>query len=165
MTGADTDTEHDLDGAAAVGTDAPDFELTDQYGATTRLSDFRGEKAVLLVFYPFSFTGVCTSEMKALQKRIDDFQNDTVQVLGVSCDSEFVQRAFSEQERLTFPVLSDRWPHGETAQKYGVFDDELGAARRGTFVIDTSGVIRWHVLNAIPNARSSEAYVDALSSL
>lgn len=165
MTGAGADTELSLDGVVPVGSEAPDFELTDQYGAKTRLSDFRGEKAVLLVFYPFSFTGVCTSEMKALQKRIADFQTDTVQVLGVSCDSTFVQRAFAEQERLAFPVLSDHWPHGETAQKYGVFDDELGAARRGTFVIDTAGVIRWQVLNAIPNARSSEAYAEALAAL
>lgn len=154
-----------LDGALPVGTKAPDFELTDQYGATVRLSDFRDSKAVLLVFYPFSFTGVCTSEMKALQKRIADFQNDSVQVLGVSCDSTFVQRAFGEQERLTFPVLSDHWPHGDTAQKYGVFDAELGAARRGTFVIDTEGVVRWQVLNAIPNARSSGAYAEALAAL
>src|SRR5690606_37284313 len=130
-----------------------------------RLADFRGERAVLLVFYPFSFTGVCTSEMKALQKRIDDFQNDRVQVLGVSCDSTFVQRVFAEQERLDFPVLSDFWPHGETAKKYGVFDEELGAARRGTFVIDKDGVVRWQVLNAIPNARSNEAYVEALAAL
>lgn len=154
-----------LDGALPVGTKAPDFELTDQYGATVRLSDFRDSKAVLLVFYPFSFTGVCTSEMRALQKRIADFQNDGVQVLGVSCDSTFVQRAFGEQERLTFPVLSDHWPHGDTAQKYGVFDAELGAARRGTFVIDTEGVVRWQVLNAIPNARSSGAYAEALAAL
>ncbi|MQA04255.1 MAG: redoxin domain-containing protein [Streptosporangiales bacterium] len=165
MTDGSADTEAALSGALPVGAQAPEFELTDQFGATTRLADFRGDKAVLLVFYPFSFTGVCTSEMKALQKRIEDFQNDSVQVLGVSCDSAFVQRVFSERERLSFPVLSDHWPHGATAQQYGVFDDELGAARRGTFVIDTDGVVRWQVLNAIPNARSSEAYVEALGAL
>lgn len=152
-------------GVLAVGSKAPDFALSDQYGATVRLSDFHGEKAVLLVFYPFSFTGVCTSEMRALQKRITEFQTDTVQVLGVSCDSPYVQRVFAEEERLTFPVLADNWPHGATAQAYGVFDDEVGAARRGTFVIDTDGVIRWTVVNAIPNARQSEEYVEALAAL
>lgn len=148
-----------------VGSPAPEFALSDQYGATVRLSDFRGEKAVLLVFYPYSFTRVCTSEMRALQKRIDVFQTDTVQVLGVSCDSVYVQRVFAEEERLTFPVLSDYWPHGATAQAYGAFDDEVGAARRATFVIDTDGVIRWRVVNAIPNARQTEEYVQALADL
>lgn len=148
-----------------VGSPAPDFALTDQHGATVKLADFRGQKAVLLVFYPYSFTGVCTSEMKALQRRIDSFQTDSVQVLGVSCDSAFCQRAFAEEERLTFPVLSDHWPHGEAAQAYGVFDAELGAARRGTFVIDRDGIVRWSVLNPIPDARSTEQYVEALAAL
>jgi mycoredoxin-dependent peroxiredoxin len=167
MAGVDTSTADDagIGGGLAVGCKAPDFALSDQFGATVRLSDFHNEKAVLLVFYPFSFTGVCTSEMKALQKRITDFQTDAVQVLGVSCDSPYVQRVFAEEERLTFPVLADNWPHGGTAQAYGVFDDEVGAARRGTFVIDTDGVIRWTVVNAIPNARNTEKYVEALAAL
>lgn len=151
--------------AVPVGSLAPDFALTDQHGATVKLAEYRGQKAVLLVFYPYSFTGVCTSEMKALQRRIASFQTDDVQVIGVSCDSAFCQRAFAEEERLTFPVLSDHWPHGEAAQAYGVFDAELGAARRGTFVIDREGVVRWSVLNPIPDARSTEQYAEALAAL
>lgn len=148
-----------------VGSAAPDFTVDDQHGGPVTLSSYRGGRVVLLVFYPFSFTGVCTSEMKALQKDIGSFQNDRVQVLGVSCDSPYVQRAFAEQERLSFPVLSDHWPHGAVAQSYGVFDAEVGAARRGTFVIDTEGVVRWSVVNAIPDRRDVDAYRAALAEL
>lgn len=150
---------------AAVGAEAPEFALVDQYGATVRLSEFRDEKAVLLVFYPYAFTGVCTSELKALQRRITTFQNRDVQLLGVSCDSTFVQRAFADEDRLSFPLLADHWPHGGTAQAYGVFDAEIGAARRGTFVIDDQGIVRWNVVNPIPDARSPDQYAEVLASL
>ncbi len=73
--------------AIQVGDKAPDFELKDNHGATVRLSDFRGEKAVVLLFYPFAFTGVCTGELCELRDQLPRFQNDDVQLLAVSNDS------------------------------------------------------------------------------
>ncbi|MFE7565038.1 peroxiredoxin [Kitasatospora sp. NPDC057500] len=151
--------------AIEIGTEAPDFELRNQHGEPVRLSDFRGGKNVVVVFYPFAFTGVCTGEVCAIQKELPRLQNDEVQVLGVSNDSPFSQRIFAEQEGLEFPLLSDFWPHGEVSRAYGVFDEEKGCAVRGTFVIDKAGVVRWSVVNGLPDARDEQEYLAAVGAL
>ncbi|MCX4752626.1 peroxiredoxin [Kitasatospora purpeofusca] len=151
--------------AIEIGTEAPDFELKNQHGELVRLSDFRGDKNVVVVFYPFAFTGVCTGEVCAIQKELPRLQNDEVQVLGVSNDSPFSQRIFAEQEGLDFPLLSDFWPHGEVSRAYGVFDGTKGCAVRGTFVIDKAGVVRWSVVNGLPDARDEQEYLTALGAL
>ena len=148
-----------------VGTEAPDFELRDQRAQTHRLSSYRGSKNVVLVFYPFAFTGVCTGEMCAIRDEVASLQNDETQVLAISCDTVASLRVFAERDGYEFPLLSDFWPHGETAEAYGVFNEGLGAADRGTFVIDKSGVIRWTVRNEIPNARNLVDYQKALAEL
>src|SRR5687767_8914003 len=104
-----------------VGDEAPDFELRDQSGQPVKLSDFRGDKAVVLVFYPFSFTRRCEGELCSLRDEIETFQNDRVVTLGISCDSVGVQRAWAEERGFQFPLLSDYWPHGEVSRAYGVF--------------------------------------------
>jgi peroxiredoxin len=151
--------------AIAVGDKAPDFELKDQHGQTVRLSAFRGEKNVVLVFYPFSFTGVCTGELSALRDELPAFQNDDIQLLAVSNDSMHTQRVFSEKEGLEYPLLSDFWPHGAVSTAYGVFDEEKGCAVRGTFVIDKEGVVRWTIVNGLPEARDLNEYLKALEAL
>lgn len=151
--------------ALEVGDVAPDFELKDQHGQAVKLSDFRGRKTVVIVFYPFAFTGVCTGELCAIRDELPVFENDDVQVLSVSVDSVFSHRVFAEQEKLTYPLLSDFWPHGEVAKAYGVFEENLGAATRGTFIVDKEGVLRWKVVNAIPDARDQEEYKKVLEEL
>ncbi|MFD1828280.1 MULTISPECIES: peroxiredoxin [Streptomyces] len=151
--------------AIEAGTKAPEFELRNQHGETVRLSDFRGRKNVVLLFYPFAFTGVCTGELCALRDELPRFVNDDVQLLAVSCDSPFTLRVFAEQEGLGYPLLSDFWPHGRAAREYGVFDEEKGCALRGTFVIDKEGVVRWSVVNALPDARDLNEYAKALENL
>jgi peroxiredoxin len=148
-----------------VGAPAPDFELRDQHGQPVRLSDFRGDKAVVLVFYPFAFSGVCTGELRAIRDELSTYQNDRVQLLAVSCDPMYALRVFSDRERLGYPLLSDFWPHGAVAQSYGCFDTERGCPQRGTFVIDREGLVRWMVHNAIPDARSLADYQQALAQL
>jgi len=151
--------------AVEIGTEAPDFELKNQHGETVKLSDFRGQKNVVLVFYPFAFTGVCTGELCSLERELPQFQNDDVQILAVSNDSMFSLRVFAEKEGLGYPLLSDFWPHGEVSRAYGVFDETKGCAVRGTFVIDKEGVVRWTVVNAIPDARDQAEYLKALSAI
>ncbi|MGH3344081.1 MAG: peroxiredoxin [Carbonactinosporaceae bacterium] len=148
-----------------VGTPAPDFELKDQHGQSVKLSAFQGDRNVVLVFYPFAFTGVCTGELRAIRDELSSLQNHTAQVLCVSVDSPFSLRVFADQEGLDYPLLSDFWPHGETAQAYGVFDAEKGCAVRGTFIIDRSGVVRWTVVNPIPEARDVAEYRKVLGTL
>src|SRR3954471_6373306 len=124
-----------------IGDQAAAFELKDQDGGVVRLSDFRDDKAVALVFYPFTFTGICEGELCRLRDDQSQFTDAGVQVLAVSCDSKNSQKVWAEQEGFTFPVLSDFWPHGATAQAYGVFNDALGCANRATFLIDQDGTV------------------------
>ncbi|MET9043796.1 peroxiredoxin [Streptomyces sp. NPDC048231] len=151
--------------AIQVGEKAPDFELKDNHGRAVRLADFRGEKNVVLVFYPFAFTGVCTGELGALRDSEPAFVNGGTQLLAVSNDSIHTLRVFAEQEGLEYPLLSDFWPHGNISRAYGVFDEDKGCAVRGTFIIDKEGVVRWTVVNGLPDARDLNEYVKALDTL
>ena len=149
----------------AVGTEAPDFELRDQNAQSHQLSSYRGKKNVVLVFYPFAFTGVCTGEMCAIRDERPEFENETTAVFGISTDTVASLRIFADQEKLEFPLLSDFWPHGDVAKKYGVFNEDLGAATRGTFIIDRDGIVQYTVVNAIPDARNQDDYKKALANL
>jgi peroxiredoxin len=148
-----------------VGEQAPDFELKDQHGTPVTLAGFRGKKNVVLVFYPLAFSGVCSSEMCAMRDDFPEVDREDVELLAVSVDSGFVLRTWAERDHFNFAMLSDFWPHGAVAKSYGVFDDEKGVATRGTFIIDKSGVIRWKVVNPIPQARDIAEYQKALASL
>ena len=119
--------------ALAPGTAAPDFELPDQNGDKVKLSDFQGKQAVALVFYPFTFTGICEGELCRLRDDHSQYTDAGVAVLAVSCDSKNSQKVWAEQQGYNFPVLSDFWPHGAVAQAYGVFNDALGGAIRATW--------------------------------
>jgi mycoredoxin-dependent peroxiredoxin len=149
----------------AVGDIAPEFTLRDQHGAEVALSSFRGDQSVLVVFYPFAFSGICTGELCEIRDDIAAFQNDAVQVLGVSCDPVYSLRAWAEDQGFTFPLLSDFWPHGAVASAYGVFDPERGMAVRGSFLVDVDGVVRWSVVNGPGQARDLTAYREALTAL
>lgn len=151
--------------AVEVGDSAPDFTLRDQHGVDVALSSFRGDKAVVLLFYPLAFTGVCQGELCAVRDDLAVFESDQVQVLTVSVDSVFSHRVWAEQQGFTFPLLADFWPHGAVAQQYGVFNDIAGIALRGSFVIDREGVVRWKVVNAVPDARDHDEYAKVLASL
>ncbi|MEW2073976.1 peroxiredoxin [Streptomyces sp. NPDC017966] len=151
--------------AIQVGDKAPDFELKDNHGATVRLSDFHGRKNVVVLFYPFAFTGVCTGELCEVRDRLPQFSDRDTQVLAVSNDSIHTLRVFAEQEDLEYPLLSDFWPHGNVSRAYGVFDEDKGCAVRGTFIIDKEGVVRWTVVNGLPDARDLNEYVKALDTL
>jgi mycoredoxin-dependent peroxiredoxin len=148
-----------------VGDEAPDFELSNQHGQPVRLSDFRGQKNVVIVFFPFAFTGICTGEMCVLRDEISDFVADGVELLAISCDSVPTLKEFAEKEGLEFTLLSDFWPHGDVAKAYGVFWEKTGFATRGTFIIDTDGVVRWSVVNGPGEARDTDQYRAALAEL
>ena len=148
-----------------IGQAAPDFELVNQHGEKVSLSSFKGEKNVVVLFYPFAFSGICTGELCALRDDLAAFQNDNVQLLAISCDPMFSLRAFAEHEGYKFPLLSDFWPHGAVAKEYGVFDEERGRSTRGTFVIDKAGILRWQVINGAGDARNAGDYKAALEAL
>ena len=160
-----------------LGALAPDFTLKDQNGVDVRLSSFRRSpdgsgagkstrgKNVLLVFYPFAFSGICTGELHEIRDDLGSFVDDDVQVLTISCDPMFSLRGWADLEGYFFPLLSDFWPHGEVARAYGVFHEAGGMATRGTFLIDTEGVIRWSLINPPGESRSFSGYRAALADL
>jgi mycoredoxin-dependent peroxiredoxin len=149
----------------AVGQVAPDFALKDQHGKKVSLSDFKGKKNVVVVFYPFAFSGICTGELCEIRDNLNAFESEDVQVLTVSCDHMFTQRAWANAEGYFFPMLSDYWPHGGTAQDYGVFHASGGFSLRGTFLIDREGVIRWALVNRTSERRDFAGYRAALKEL
>ena len=156
--------------AAEVGQKAPDFTLFDSAKQPTKLSDSKG-KNVVLAFYPGAFTGVCTTEMCTFRDRFDSLNSMNAQVLGVSVDGIFAQKAFSDANNLNFPLLSDF--NRETVEAYGValpnFAGMEGytASERAVFVIDKNGVIRfkWVVENpgVEPDYDEVQRQVDALN--
>ncbi|MEV6622866.1 peroxiredoxin [Amycolatopsis sp. NPDC051106] len=148
-----------------VGSEAPDFTLNDYNKQPVQLSSFRGDKPVLVVFYPFAFSGICTGELCQLRDEFADYDNKGVQILGVSVDTPFSLKAWAEKEGYQFPLLSDFWPHGEVARAYGVFNEQAGLAVRGTFLIDTSGVVRFAEVNAPGEARDQQGWKKAVAEL
>ena len=149
----------------AAGDQAPDFTLKDQNNQDIRLADFRGRKAVLLVFYPLTFTGTCRGELIEVRDDLAAYQNDRVQVLAVSVDSAYSHKVWATQEGFDFPLLADFWPHGAVARDYGVFNDVAGFADRGTFLIDAGGVIRFAERLGPGQARDPRAWRAALDDL
>jgi peroxiredoxin (alkyl hydroperoxide reductase subunit C) len=148
-----------------VGAQAPDFELRDQNGQDVRLSSFRGERNVLLVFYPLAFTGVCQGELCSVRDNLSDFVNDKVQTLTISVDSSPTHKVWAEREGYTFPLLADFWPHGAVARAYGVLNEERGIANRGTFLIDKEGIVRFAEMNQPGQARDQEGWRKAIAML
>ena len=149
----------------APGTPAPDFTLKDQNGVDVTLSSFAGAKNVLLVFYPFAFSGICTGELHEIRDDLGSFVGDDVQVLAISCDPMFSLRGWADLEGYFFPLLSDFWPHGAVSREYGVFHEAGGMPSRGTFLIDTEGVIRWTLINPPGEGRDFAGYRAALAEL
>lgn len=148
-----------------IGDHAPDFELVNQFGENVKLSDFRGKKNVVIVFYPLSFSGICTGELCELRDNFAAFQDASVELLAISVDSKFVQKIFAEQEKYEFNVLADFWPHGGVAKQYGVFLEEHGIANRATFVINKDGELIAKFITAPGQARNLDEYKKALAAL
>jgi peroxiredoxin len=148
-----------------AGEPAPGFALRDQHGREQSLAARHGERNLLLVFYPFAFTGVCTGEMRALSDYSATWDTFGTDVIAVSCDPIPAIREFADAEKLDLPLASDFWPHGAVSTAYDAFDPILGAAVRATFVIDRAGVIRWSVRNEISDPREITDYVKALTEL
>ena len=153
-----------MSAAPQPGELAPDFTLPDTHGTPVTLSELRGT-AVVVVFYPFAFSGICSSEMCELRDNIEDCEAAGGRLLAVSCDPMFALRAWREQEGFEFDLLSDFWPHGEAAKAFGVFAPETGVAVRGSFLIDADGVVRWAVVNPRSQARDLGEYRAAIGAL
>jgi mycoredoxin-dependent peroxiredoxin len=148
----------------SVGDTAPEFSLPDQDKQVVSLAGLRGAP-VLVVFYPFAFSGTCTGELCQLRDELAIYTDAGVKVVAISTDPTFALKAFREKEGLPFPLLSDFWPHGATAQAYGVFNDKAGMALRGTFLVDAEGKVAFAEVNPAGDARQQSGWKDAVGQL
>ncbi len=146
-----------------TGQIAPDFTLPSTSAEPLTLSSFGSP--VVLVFFPFAFSGICTGELCELRDNLQIFEDRGVQVLGISTDAPFALKAFRDAEEYSFDLLSDFWPHGEVSRAYGVFDEESGHAIRGSFLVDADRIVRWSVVNPRGQARNLEGYREAIAAL
>jgi peroxiredoxin len=150
-----------------VGSTAPDFTLTNQDRQPVTLSEQRG-KPVVLAFFPAAFSSVCTKEMCTFSDSMARLGAAKAQVYGISVDTFFTLKAFQDQQKLTFPLLSDF--NKQVIRDYGVFNEDMiglkGIAKRGVFVIDKSGVVRYsEVLDDARNEPNYDKVFEALASL
>ena len=148
----------------SVGDAAPDFSLPDQDKQVVSLTDLRGTP-VLLVFYPFAFSGICTGELCQLRDELSTYTDAGVRVLAISTDPVFSLKAFKAQENFDFALLSDFWPHGAVAQAYGAFNEKAGMAVRATFLVDADGKIAFAEVNGPGDVREQSGWKQAVSSL
>lgn len=125
------------------GAQAPDFRLLDQHGEDVVLSEVVAERPALLFFFPFAFSGICTTELDEVNSRLEEFQHPGLQFFGVSCDPMFSLRAWAEHKTFGFPLLSDFWPHGDVTKEYGVFMESSGMPKRGTFLVGQGRRVLW----------------------
>lgn len=149
----------------AVGDRAPEFTLRDQNGGPVSSAELHADRALLVVFYPFAFSGICTGELQEIRDDLGRFQSDVVTVVAVSCDPVFALRAWDDRDGYFFPLLSDFWPHGEVARSFGVFEESGGFARRGTFLVDKEGIVRWALVNEPGQRRDFAGFHAALADL
>jgi peroxiredoxin len=147
-----------------LGQSAPGFTARNQHGELLTVNGLRGAPAVI-IFYPWAFSSICRDELAAIRDDHERFVAVGARVLAVSCDAMYTLRAYADAEGIPFDLLSDHWPHGAIAQAYYVFDEESGCARRGTFVLDSAGLIRWQQVNQINEPRKLAAVLAAAANL
>lgn len=144
-----------------VNEKAPDFELLGHDGEMHRLSDYRGQ-AVVLVFYPFDFSGVCSEEHACIVDAMSRFNRLEAQIFGISVDHKHAHAAFAKQQGIEYPLLADFHPKGAVGAKYGVYMADKGFHKRWTFVIDPEGRIAEIIESAVPEVPEIEELINAV---
>lgn len=147
-----------------VGDQAPDFSLRSQHGATVTRADLLGAPA-LVVFYPFAFSGICSSELADLRDHRSTFDDAGVRIVAISCDPMFALRVFDDRDGFGFTMLSDFWPHGEVARTFGCFDEDMGAAGRSSFLLDPEGTVCWTLTREAGEQRDIDLHLQSTASL
>ena len=139
--------------ALKPGDTAPDFTLPSTVGDKVTLSDYRGEKNVILLFYPLDFSPVCSVETKQCAEMLPTKGSADVEVLGISVDSLWAHKAFAAQQGIQYPLLADFHPKGAVSEKYGVYLADKGLSARTAFIIGKDGKIKDVVASDIPVGR------------
>jgi peroxiredoxin len=150
--------------AVKTGERAPEFDLEVTHVERVRLADLLEHSNVLLVFHPFAFTPVCEDEARDLQQNLESFRSANTEVVFVSCDPSAARQAWKRELGAEYTFASDFWPHGAAANAYGVFNEATGAAYRGTFLVDQSGIVIWSLVHE-RDERRAELVPQSLDTL
>jgi peroxiredoxin len=151
--------------AISVGQAAPDFVLKDQSQKEVKLSDFKGKKNVVLVFYPLDWSPTCTQEHTCFVNDMKRFEQLDAQVLGISVDSAWSHKAYAEKMGIHYPLLADFQPRGAVGDKFGVFMPEKGITGRAIAIVDRSGKVAWFKNYDIPVVPDLKEVADALAKV
>ena len=146
-----------------VGDTAPEFTLKDQDQQDVKLSDFRGQKHVVLAFYPLDWSPVCTGENKCLTDDFPNFQSANAEVFGLSTDSFFSHKAWADSLGLKHRLLADM--HRTTSKAYGLYFEPLNCAKRATVIVDKTGKVAYVKVQEIKTARDDKEILEALKKL
>ncbi len=150
---------------AEIGQPAPAFELVDQTRSLVSLESLLGKKS-LIKFVPFPFTRVCEGEVCEVRDNLTSLTDLDTNIVVVTCDTVPSNTRWATELGVSFPILSDFWPHGAVAQAYGCFNEAIGVAMRSTFVLDEDGIVRDIVATPVlREARSMAAYHESLASI
>ena len=129
--------------AIAVGQTATDFALKNQYDKEVKLSDFKGKKNVVLMFYPLDWSPTCTQEHVCFVNDMKKFDTLDAEVLGISVDSAWSHKAYAEKMGIKYSLLADFQPRGAVADKYGVFLPDKGITGRAIVIVNKDGKVAW----------------------
>jgi len=155
----------------AIGSDAPDFELPSNEldggrpGKKIKLSDYKGKKSVVLMFYPLDFSPVCSREHTCFVEDFAELEKAGAQVLGISVDSTWAHMAFAKQMHIGYPLLADFQPRGAIASKYGLYLADKGITSRATVIVGKDGKVAWAKEEEIPQARDNKKIIEELRKL
>lgn len=151
--------------AISVGQAAPEFTLKDQNQKEVKLSDYKGKKNVVLMFYPLDWSPVCTNEHACFVGEMKKFESLNAQVLGLSVDSVWSHKAYAEKMGISYPLLADFQPRGAVADKFGMFLAEKGITGRAIAIINKDGNVAWFKQYDIPTVPGLDEVEQALSQI
>lgn len=149
----------------AVGQAAPEFALKDQSMQEVKLSDFKGKKNVVLMFYPLDWSPVCSNEHACVVNDMKEFEKLDAQVLGLSVDSAWSHKAFAEKLGIGYPLLADFHPRGAVAEKFGMYLADKGITGRAVAIINKQGNVAWFKQYDIPQLPDIKEVAAALAQV
>src|ERR1700723_4303240 len=148
-----------------IGAPAPEFTLKDQDQKEIKLSDYRGKKRVVIIFYPLDWSPVCTKEHVCLVNGMKQFDQLDAQVLGLSVDSVWSHKAYAEKMGIHYPLLADFQPRGAVADTFGVYLADKGITGRAIAIVDRGGKIAWFKNYDIPTVPDMKEVAEALAKV
>ena len=151
--------------SASIGAPAPEFSLKDQNQQEVKLSDFRGKKRVVIVFYPLDWSPTCTNEHVCFVNDMKSFEQLDAEVLSVSVDSVWSHKAYADKMGIKYSLLADFHPKGAMSEKYGVYLADKGISGRAIAIVNKQGKIAWFKNYDIPVVPDLKEVAAALSEV